>query len=368
MKKLACEMCGSTNLVKEEGIYACQSCGAKYSPEEAKKMMVEGTVKIDDTSKIQNLEKLAKRALENEQFDEAYKYYDKILESEPDNWEAIFNKSLSKAWQSTLMNNMIPEVVSGSKDAISLIQEKEFNLNLNNIKENFAEKINLLCVAFINLSMNHYSEFSQLESSVSEYWDRLAICINVGDYALDLLNENKEQSSKNLKRIILENMIIWCVEISAVRYFTNDYGHTQSIELQNTFRNNFIEIYDKCVELIQEDEKNYKPPIINRPFQPIENKKEDVKNEKNGGCYIATSVYGSYDCPEVWTLRRFRDNTLSESIYGRLFIKIYYIISPSLVKLFGNKKLFKKLLKTKLDKFINKLQDEGVESTYYLDK
>lgn len=25
------------------------------------------------------------------------------------------------------------------------------------------------------------------------------------------------------------------------------------------------------------------------------------------GCYVATCVYGSYDCPEVWTLRRFRD-------------------------------------------------------------
>ena len=29
-------------------------------------------------------------------------------------------------------------------------------------------------------------------------------------------------------------------------------------------------------------------------------------NSSSGGCYIATCVYGSYDCPEVWTLRRFR--------------------------------------------------------------
>ncbi len=44
---------------------------------------------------------------------------------------------------------------------------------------------------------------------------------------------------------------------------------------------------------------------------------------KKQGCYVATAVYGSYDCPEVWTLRRYRDNTLAETWYGRVFIKLY---------------------------------------------
>ena len=50
------------------------------------------------------------------------------------------------------------------------------------------------------------------------------------------------------------------------------------------------------------------------------------------GCYVATAVYGSYDCPQVWTLRRFRDHTLAASWYGRSFIRAYYAISPTLVK------------------------------------
>ena len=57
---------------------------------------------------------------------------------------------------------------------------------------------------------------------------------------------------------------------------------------------------------------------------------------KQGGCYVATCVYGSYDCPQVWTLRRYRDYTLAETWYGRLFIHTYYAISPTIVKLFGN--------------------------------
>ena len=57
---------------------------------------------------------------------------------------------------------------------------------------------------------------------------------------------------------------------------------------------------------------------------------------KKKGCYIATSVYGSYDCPEVWALRRFRDDTLEKTFLGRGFITLYYSISPTLVKIFGN--------------------------------
>ena len=41
MKQLTCEMCGSTELMKQDGVFVCQTCGTKYSVEEAKKMMVE---------------------------------------------------------------------------------------------------------------------------------------------------------------------------------------------------------------------------------------------------------------------------------------------------------------------------------------
>ncbi len=88
----------------------------------------------------------------------------------------------------------------------------------------------------------------------------------------------------------------------------------------------------------------------------------------SGGCYVATSVYGSYDCPQVWTLRRYRDNTLASTWYGRAFIHTYYAISPSLVKWFGHTDWFKKMWQGKLDKMVEKLQNEGVESTPYEDK
>jgi hypothetical protein len=93
----------------------------------------------------------------------------------------------------------------------------------------------------------------------------------------------------------------------------------------------------------------------------------DVK-ASSGGCYVATCVYGSYDCPEVWTLRRYRDDTLGKSFFGRMFIRTYYAISPTIVKWFGKTDWFKKFWKGKLDRLVKKLQSEGVESTPYKDK
>lgn len=94
----------------------------------------------------------------------------------------------------------------------------------------------------------------------------------------------------------------------------------------------------------------------------------DDTNIGKTGCYIATAVYGSYDCPQVWTLRRFRDNILANTWYGRAFIHAYYAVSPTLVKWFGHTAWFKKMWRGKLDKMVKTLQKRGIESTPYMDR
>lgn len=87
----------------------------------------------------------------------------------------------------------------------------------------------------------------------------------------------------------------------------------------------------------------------------------------NSGCYIATAVYKSYDCPEVWTLRRYRDNVLATTWLGRLFIRTYYRISPSLVKRFGDSDVFINFWKRIIDPIVAKLNKAGFDNTEYFD-
>ena len=90
-------------------------------------------------------------------------------------------------------------------------------------------------------------------------------------------------------------------------------------------------------------------------------------NLKSQGCYVATCVYGSYDCAPVWTLRRFRDEKLAKSVLGRAFIRLYYAVSPTAVRWFGKTKWFNGIFRPLLDKFVNRLNDAGYEDTPYND-
>ena len=103
MKQLICEICEGNNLVKEDGMYVCKDCGAKYSVEEAKKMMVEGkvdvsgsTVKIDQSEELDNYYEIAKNAYNSLDYERAATYYDKIVEKKPKDWEANFYSLLSR--------------------------------------------------------------------------------------------------------------------------------------------------------------------------------------------------------------------------------------------------------------------------------
>ncbi len=95
--------------------------------------------------------------------------------------------------------------------------------------------------------------------------------------------------------------------------------------------------------------------------------KKRILSQTKKGCFVATAVYGSYDCPQVWTLRRYRDTQLASTWYGKAFIHTYYAISPTIVKWFGNTQWFKYMWKGKLDRMVNRLNKEGVENTPYND-
>ena len=127
--------------------------------------------------------------------------------------------------------------------------------------------------------------------------------------------------------------------------------------------NGSIYMYGMCTKDKVDEIRKLCEELEKEPYNPA-----NASQSKSNGCYIATAVYGSYDCPEVWTLRRFRDYTLDESWYGRLFIKCYYATSPTIVKWFGNTNWFKKFWRKRLDTMVSDLNNKGVKNTKYVDK
>lgn len=76
---------------------------------------------------------------------------------------------------------------------------------------------------------------------------------------------------------------------------------------------------------------------------------------KKEGCYIATAVYGSYDAPQVMTLRRYRDETLRNTAFGRWFIRTYYRLSPPVAEKLKNAKHINRFVRSILDKWVEKI-------------
>lgn len=112
---------------------------------------------------------------------------------------------------------------------------------------------------------------------------------------------------------------------------------------------------------IAEGIEEAKNPIRITHSQDKKNKTENDISEKASkgkkeGCYIATAVYGGYDCPQVMILRQFRDKTLTTTFFGRTFIKCYYFVSPWLVANFSHKQGFNRFFRTKLDRLVEKLK------------
>lgn len=86
------------------------------------------------------------------------------------------------------------------------------------------------------------------------------------------------------------------------------------------------------------------------------------------GCYIATCVYGSYDRPEVWVLRRFRDEYLGRRAWGRVFIRMYYKTSPWVVRRVGSWSWFQKGWRWILDRWTHHLSARGYTNDPYADQ
>lgn len=124
MKALQCEMCGSQDLVKNEGVFVCQSCGTKYSVEEAKKMMVEGTVdvkgtvKVDKSNEVEKLLKLAKTSVESLNGEEGYNYANRVLEIDPENSQAWYLRMKAVGQTAILKDLKVLEVVKAGTNAI----------------------------------------------------------------------------------------------------------------------------------------------------------------------------------------------------------------------------------------------------------
>lgn len=78
---------------------------------------------------------------------------------------------------------------------------------------------------------------------------------------------------------------------------------------------------------------------VERSDEPVEfrAREEEVDEDQDqspsgGGCFVATAAYGDAYHPDVAALRRFRALRLRQSLLGRSFIRLYWVVGPVLAR------------------------------------
>lgn len=252
MNRLSCEMCGSTDLMKQDGVFVCQSCGTKYSVEEAKKMMVEGTVKVagsvtvDNTASIENYLKIAKTAYSSQNQAEAENYANKVIEIAPDNYEAWLIKGKAAGWQSTLSNPRFPECISAFSTAFSNAPDDERDTVIKEIKEEIS---NISC-ALISLRADRFIKWPDAEESTGFISDITIILKTVTAFLVKGISISISDIMSPVAEMINKSVINAYKSTIYPDYKSEKYPYPDDSDFSK-----YIERIDYCIQLVEQSIK-----------------------------------------------------------------------------------------------------------------
>lgn len=349
MKQMVCEMCGGTEIQKDEGVFVCRCCGCKYSVDEAKKLLIDvtidvsgSTVKVDTSEDLKNLYQIARRAKNENNGENASRYYDMILVKDPTSWEASFFVVYFKAME------------------CKIAQIRSAGISVAN------------CVDTVLKLINDYVEGK--DKQVSAVNEVVARCLTLSDMLYKVAKKHYNEIDSQIQNNYTQEMINNCCAARDIMYILGNsiasiFGeHTEFHPAAVTAWKDGIEKHNGLMHYFAQKDSN-KKMIMEYVYKirRYDSSYHTPEIDTSSGCYVATAVYGSYDCPQVWTLRRYRDYKLAETWHGRLFIHAYYAISPTIVKWHGHTEWFKKMWKGILDYMVKNLQRKGYESTPYED-
>lgn len=331
-----CPNCGADIQLDDSREFGfCNYCGTKVIQE---KVVVEhrGSVQLDKKSEIDNYLKIIKRNAKKDDVHVIREYCKKILEIDAENVEANLYQVIAQ--RMVIDDLRLKMINSSSEDIIELVKSKEQSMeeaikDLKSIEKILFEFTNYVLAFRIKLHNDSNGRHGGFIFCVQLY----DIMYSYGE-SIEKYFDAKNESYKTVIAAYFKD------SLKLMEKFERETGREYNDKYKMKYNNKLAE-YDS----------NYAMITIKQ-------------EESSDGCYVATAIYGSYDCPEVWTLRRYRDNQLAKTWHGRLFIHTYYAISPTLVKWFGNTQWFKNMWKPKLDKMVDRLQKGGVENTPYQDR
>jgi tetratricopeptide (TPR) repeat protein len=287
-KPAVCPNCaGQLQLPENASTVKCMYCGTEVAVQEA-------IEKFNTSINPNNLLALAEAAKHAGNLEESYDYFNRILEFDPKNYKAWHGKAVTAGWLSTLGNVRVEETFQGIDRALALAPQEKRPLLLKSA----GSELNQIANSTLERAEKDFKS-SITPETYAEFVVRVKVVIGIYQKAASLDPDD----------LTIYKNIIEAARLYMFRYTYTD--GTLKVSLTG-------EEYAEAKRFIQEAEFKI------RKFDPAFR----AQIPEQGSCYIATAIYGSYECEEVLTLREFRDHILSRYALGRLFIRVYYEVGP----------------------------------------
>ena len=302
LKASRCPNCGSNLQIPDDQVSVpCGSCGFNITVGEV--------IHVHHTNLpgVTNLLRLARVALESQNYPDAHTRYSSVIELDPNNVEAWLGRAVSAAWQSSYEDDRLQECLTCYKQA------NEIGIGDDKALEKASMDLVDLVAAF---SENMWKCASETERANSVDL--------VGRNALETFSNSLH--NKNVKRELaayLGSRINNCLALLdlawdlrpdtriCVRSINICHRYLESDVLTDLTKQRMNETIARNNARAREIDPNFEPP-------------------KKSGCFVATAAMGSPFDPQVMVLREFRDQCLCRTRSGRAFIRFYYFLGPSL--------------------------------------
>lgn len=268
-----------------------------------------------------NIRELADTSYKSESYDEAYDYYSRLLEENPDDGEAWARKGVSAAWKSSLDDDRFKELYVSLEKA----EEKGHDV----ADEDIAQRIVAAAKDYTDQIYSFFDEKiedKRKESmgtgtleSVKEMSVETEGLVQGGNLASEWVKAAKTMeyacklspSADRCRTAIREIDRIFAHSNQWMSYLEeNDDAEGTYEELKSIRR--------RLLDLAKDIDPNFTPDHVDK----------GGGSTSSGGCYVVTATVGTKRHPVLSTLRRFRDEHLLTNPVGRSFVSVYYAVGP----------------------------------------
>jgi LSD1 subclass zinc finger protein len=346
-----CESCGADlALPKGESSIKCGFCSTLNKPSQ-------DDLKPKNKSRI-----LLLNAVESENWDDVKKYTTTILEEDPSDYEAWFFKGAAAGWSSTHAEDPSKEITNCYRNAFANSTDDNLEEAIELIATKGTELLDALAIGSRGFAQDH--GYTNVGSIAHDGWEADVMNRHINKtygfitaaYTLTEINRNDRVQKLNPH---IDAFFIYMVSILYTSHgfegvfskknpfaisdvtYQHNYDPTSELGLKWESRvDEILEIYKSGgyeADLIE------KYDLSEQSFSDPRSGNAQVAEE--GGCFIATAVYGSENHFNLIVLRSFRDNFLQDYSFGRKFINFYYKKGPQFAKKIKNSFLLTNLFK-----------------------